>query len=325
LSEEGIGGDSDAAGGAAEDHQTVSAVATTLRPPRIGVDGAAGSPLVAIIGSQQQTNVGLVAAWRDHGLPAVLLSPPEADVLLGPGDTALARLDVLPTLDGIEDGIELLENVVWRGARLLNTRSALVRVHDKLRTARALVAARLPHPKTVHLPHAEAPVGLRPPLVVKPRYGSWGEDVFRCDSDHELETVLETIHDRHWFRRHGALLQELVPSSGRDIRLLVARGRVVGGVQRVAAEGEWRTNVSHGANRIPIRPTSEMCRLAIAAAGSIGGDFVGVDLLSAGEGHVVIEMNGAVEFDRIYDLDGRNVYVELAGALALPVTTQVPS
>ena len=153
---------------------------TTLEPPHIGGDSASGGALVAIVGSHQQTNLELVAAWRDRGVPAALLSPLEAKSVLGPGDVAVGRLDVLPTLDGIEDGIDLLDDVAWAGARLLNARAALVRAHDKLRTARALTAARLPHPKTVHLPHRGAPLGLRPPLVLKPRYGSWGIDVFRC-------------------------------------------------------------------------------------------------------------------------------------------------
>jgi gamma-F420-2:alpha-L-glutamate ligase len=119
------------------------------------------------------------------------------------------------------------------------------------------------------------------------------------------------------------VLQELVPSNGRDIRLLVANGRVVGGVQRVAPEGEWRTNVSLGGVRIPVSPTPQMRRLAIAAAAAVGGDFVGVDLLPVADGYVVIETNGAVEFDHHYDLDGGDVYTELVNALGLPQTALV--
>ena len=62
-------------------------------------------------------------------------------------------------------------------------------------------------------------------------------------------------------------------------------------------------------------PTSELNRLAIAAAAAIGGDFVGVDLLPLRDGYAVIELNGAVEFDDSYDLDGHNVYEQLADAL----------
>ena len=35
----------------------------------------------------------------------------------------------------------------------------------------------------------------------------------------------------------------------------------------------------------------------------------------------MIELNGAVEFDKRYDLDGRDVYMQTASALALPLTT----
>jgi RimK family alpha-L-glutamate ligase len=288
-----------------------------LRPPRIGREEPSAEAVVAIVGSAQQTNVDLGVAWRAQGLRAVLLSPREAGLFLGPGDTALARLDVLPTLDGIEGGLEDLDDLEGAGVRVLNGRHALECAHDKLRTAACLVTARLPHPKTIHLPHTEAPIGLPLPFVVKPRHGSWGVDVFLCESESALEVVLDEIRDRPWFVRHGAVLQELVPSTGRDTRVLVAGGHVVGAIQRVAAPGEWRTNVALGAAREAVTPSRDACRLAIAAADAIGGHFVGVDLLPRDDGYVVLEINGAVEFDKGYDLAGQDVYGEIAKALAL--------
>ena len=65
-------------------------------------------------------------------------------------------------------------------------------------------------------------------------------------------------------------------------------------------------------------PSPEACRLAIAAADAIGAHFVGVDLLPLDDGYVVLEINGAVEFDKSYDLAGQDVYAEIAKALALP-------
>jgi gamma-F420-2:alpha-L-glutamate ligase len=294
---------------------------TSLREPRIAGDGGPESRLAAIIGSRQQTNLDLVAAWQAHGIAAALVSPREAAALLGPGDTALVRLDVLPTLDGIQDGLDEVDDIGRQGARVLNGRRAIVSAHDKLLTAARLMTARLPHPKTVHLPRESAPLGLRPPFVLKPRFGSWGSDVFLCETEHSFETVLREIRHRPWFLRHGALLQEVVPSTGRDVRILVAGRRVVGAIQRVALPGEWRTNVSCGAARVPLTPSREASRLAIAAAAAIGGDFVGVDLLPLEDGYVVIEVNGAVEFDKRYDLDGDDVYTQIATALALPLAT----
>jgi len=295
----------------------------TSRAPRLAGDLDSPVELVAIIGWGQQTSRELAEEWLKRGIPAVLLSPPEAVSLLAAGDTALLRLDVRPTLDGIEEGLDDFAELVRHGVRVINSRSALIHAHDKLLTAQRLVAARIPHPKTVQLPRADAPLGLRPPLVVKPRFGSWGVDVFRCDTERDVETVIRGVRDRPWFRRHGALLQELLPSSGRDIRLLVAGGRIVGGVERVARPGEWRTNVSLGAARLPVTPCPELSGLALAAARAIGGDFVGVDLLPLADGYAVIELNGAVEFDRSYDLDGQNVYEELALALGVRQATLV--
>jgi hypothetical protein len=47
--------------------------------------------LVGVIGWPQETNVELVAAWRDRGIPAVLVSPALASSLLGAGDVAVGR------------------------------------------------------------------------------------------------------------------------------------------------------------------------------------------------------------------------------------------
>jgi len=47
---------------------------------------------------------------------------------------------------------------------------------------------------------------------------------------------------------------------------------------------------------------------------------VGVDLLPIdGERYVVLELNGAVDFDERYSLDGLDVYAEAARALGLPL------
>jgi glutathione synthase/RimK-type ligase-like ATP-grasp enzyme len=92
---------------------------------------------------------------------------------------------------------------------------------------------------------------------------------------------------------------------------------VVGATSRVPAAGEWRTNVSLGADRVPVVPDAAACALAVAAVAAIGADLVGVDLLPVGGGHVVLELNGAADFDEVYDLDGRSVFAEVALALGL--------
>jgi RimK family alpha-L-glutamate ligase len=246
-----------------------------------------------------------------------VLTPAQAVARLGRGDIALGRLDILPTLDGIEPGLWALDRLEAAGVAVLNGRRALVAAHDKLATADALYAAGVSHPFTVHVaPWLPVPE-LEPPIVLKPRFGSWGEDVIRCDTPEEIEQTLEELSTRAWFEATGAIAQKLVAPRGYDLRIVVARGRVIGAVRRVAAPGEWRTNVALGARREPVAPPPEARTIAVAAARAIGGALVGVDLLPADLGTwVVLEVNGAVDFTSAYSVD-EDVFAAASAALAV--------
>ncbi len=175
------------------------------------------------------------------------------------------------------------------------TNQALVHAfgaHDKLMTARRLHSAGIPHPRTAHVTSAEDLPHLEPPVVVKPRFGSWGLDVFRCENATELQRCLLTLEDRSWFRRQGALVQEVVSTGRQDLQLIAAGGHVVGAALRAAAPGEWRTNVSLGGTFAPTVPEAQASRLATAAAAAIGIDLGGVDLVYTDAGSVmVLELN----------------------------------
>lgn len=276
---------------------------------------------VYVLGSEaNSTSAELVRHWRERGLDAALVSGQDAERALRAGDVAIGRLDVLPSLDGVEPGLLSLLRLERRGVHVLNPAAALIAAHDKLRTARCLDAAGLPHPRTESWRGGQSRPELRLPLVLKPRFGSWGRDVLLCRTDEELERGLDAMRERSWFRRHGALLQELVPPRGYDVRLIVAGGEVVGGSERAAAAGDWRTNVSLGGTLRPAEMPPNARSLARAAAAAVGADLVGVDLLPIdGEGYVILELNGAVDFDERYALDGLDIYAEVARTLGLPL------
>ena len=275
-------------------------------------------PRTFLLGSPaNETNRRLVAAWPELGVDAELVPAGAAHTLMRPGDVAIGRLDVVPTLDGVEPGLFELLLLDRMGFTVLNSARALLACHDKWRTARLLDQAGLRHPGTAVV-LADGPIPLEPPVVVKPRFGSWGVEVERCETRAELESCLAGVTSRPWYLRHGALLQELVPSAGVDLRLVVARGAVIGAIERVARAGEWRTNTALGAARRPVDPPREACDLAVAAARAVGGDLVGVDLLPlAHGGYTVIELNGAVDFTSEYGLGGRDALEEAAAALGL--------
>jgi RimK family alpha-L-glutamate ligase len=276
-------------------------------------------------GRANPTTLRLVDSWRSLGVDARLVTGPEL-ACLGPGDVAIGRLDVLPGLDGVEPGLFDLLVLERRGIVVRNSAAAVLAAHDKLRTARSLAAARIPQPRTTWVRSADDPIEIHAPLVVKPRFGSWGKDVHRCASESEARALLRDLSTRSWFRRHGAIVQELVPPTGRDLRVLVAGGRVIGAVERAAAQGEWRTNVSLGGTKARVEIGPHVEGLALATMRALGCDLAAVDLVpTPGYGVVVLEANAAADFDDTYVAPERDADAEVAQALGLPAPGNVDS
>ena len=127
---------------------------------------------LVIFGRPTETNYALAAAFAQLGQRAQLAdcaAPPD----LQPGDLAIARLDVLPTLDGIEPGLWCLPRLERQGVQLLNGPLALFAAHDKLSTALLLGRAGVAQPRTAHVCGVSVP-SVPPPFVVQPRLGRGG-------------------------------------------------------------------------------------------------------------------------------------------------------
>ena len=267
--------------------------------------------MLALVAHRRHGTNGLLA---QEG--AIVVSPRNALQLLSADDVAVGRLDVRRDLGGVQPGLWSLRRLEQAGVRVLNRADTLTAMHDKLVTSIRLANAGIAHPRTGYL-DADAPIEeLALPAVVKPRFGSWGRHVHLCETRNQLRRCIRSLRQEAWFRNQGAIVQELVPPPGRDLRVLVAGGEVVGAIERVAAPGEWRTNVALGGTRRPARPSARARALALAAAAALGADLVGVDLLPVRGGYVVLELNGAVDFTRDYALDERDVFARTIEALA---------
>jgi RimK family alpha-L-glutamate ligase len=267
-----------------------------------------------LAGRATPTNRALARALSEHGLDA-RIGPVDAVTDPQPGDLAIGRLDVLPTLDGVEPGLWQTPRLERHGVQILNGPLSLLASHDKLSTALLLGRVGVPQPRTAHVREVRVPRSFAPPYVVKPRFGSWGHEVVRCDDEDALLAHLPGLSARRWFRRQGALVQELVPT-GSDLRLIVSGGRVVEAIERRALPGEWRTNVALGGSRHSLTPPAAARVLALRAAAAVCGDLVGVDLLRCADGrYVVLEVNGAVDFTTDYRVDGCDPFQAAVDAL----------
>jgi len=118
------------------------------------------------------SNLPLVEGWRRLGIRAELVRPPDASRRLGAGDVALLRLDVSPTLDGVEPGLGEIAALRRRGVRLLNPPAALLAAHDKRETALRLENAGIPHPRTRHRYRLDEVRAFELPAVLKPRFAT---------------------------------------------------------------------------------------------------------------------------------------------------------
>jgi RimK family alpha-L-glutamate ligase len=268
-----------------------------------------------LVGRPTETNMRLAGALTERGYRTTITTPGTA-LPVAPGELVLGRIDVLSSLDGVEDGLWALSAAERAGARLLNRPIAMLGAHDKLAIALLLGGSGVPHPRTAHVRETKVPAHLEPPFVVKPRFGNWGRDVYRCETTEELLAHLDAIAHRRWFRRQGALVQELVSPTGLDVRVVVADGHVVGAVERIALPGEWRTNVALGACRRPVDPPAAARLTALRAVAAVGIDLAGVDLLPGPNGsYLVLELNGAVDFNAEYGISGRDPFISVVDAL----------
>jgi glutathione synthase/RimK-type ligase-like ATP-grasp enzyme len=114
-------------------------------------------------------------------------------------------------------------------------------------------------------------------------------------------------------------MQELIPPRSNDLRVIVSGGEVVGAAVRIAAPGEWRTNVSLGGRSIATKPPRDACDLAVAAAQKLTLDLAGVDLLRADDGWIVLEVNAAVDMKPHYSLETDVFAAALEGLRVGPV------
>jgi ribosomal protein S6--L-glutamate ligase len=224
----------------------------------------------------------------------------------------VARVDLVLTPRAIGDQgdaefqIELYQ-LVGRMVPVVNPVGALVTAIDKFKTSWLLAEAHLPTPRVwvvQRLDEACRALFALGRAVVKPLYGSLGIGV-------ELLSVENGRPDdarlRELLERRGALyLQAYVPDAC-DVRAFVIGERVEAAIVRRAAQGEFRANLSQGAEpeEIALDPVSSLT--AVRAAQVIGLKYAGVDLLLTRHGPVVLEVNGTPAFRGVNAATGRDM------------------
>jgi len=145
-------------------------------------------------------------------------------------------------------------------------------------------------------------------VIIKPLFGSMGHGMVRVSDPDVAFRVVRSLEQLQIV----FYVQRTVDHGGRDIRVFVIGGRVLGAIERRAPDGQWRTNVSLGGSARPFELPASWAQLALRAAAAIGADYAGVDLLPARDGRVVVlEVNGIPGWEGLQRATG----LDVAGAV----------
>lgn len=185
------------------------------------------------------------------------------------------------------------------GVEVVNSADATEVCGDKWRTTLALEAAMVPTPRTALALTPQAALDaldrLGYPALIKPLVGSWGRLVVHLPDRAAASGVLEYAAALPGPQSHLGYVQELIDKPGRDIRVIVVGGVVLGAVYRIGES--VRTNVALGGRTRPCEVTPEITKLSLDAAAAVGADIAGVDLIEDRDGRLlVLEVNHRVEF-----------------------------
>jgi RimK family alpha-L-glutamate ligase len=268
---------------------------------------------------------GLVARL---GNTAAALSSEQAPILTA--DAVLARIIPSGSLEQIIYRVDALHWIEEHGVPVMNSPRAIERSVDKFYTDARLHEAGLPTPETVvcdtvanAMEAVRAMLGRQnpgdsPSVIIKPIFGSMGHGLVRVSDPEVAFRVTKSLEQL----RSVFYIQRAVDHGGRDIRVFVVGGRVVGAIERRAAAGEWRTNIALGGTARPFELPREWEKLAVAAAAAMGAEYAGVDLLPSREGPVfVLEVNAIPGWEGLQRATG----VDVAGAIVEHLVGRVRS
>ena len=210
-------------------------------------------------------------------------------------------------------GTAVLRQFEQIGTFFLNSSIGINTSRDKLRSMQLLARHNIGFPQTIFvkqpqsiLPAIEELGGA--PVVIKLLEGTQGVGVILADSNKIAEAIIETLHSS----KQNVLIQKFVSESrGTDIRAIVAGGKVVAAMRRVAQGDDFRSNVHRGGRVESVNIDERFERTAIRAAQIMGLNVAGVDMLEGKNGPLIMEVNSSPGLEGIE----RATSIDVAGAM----------
>lgn len=181
------------------------------------------------------------------------------------------------------------------GVYCLNESVAISRSRDKLRALQILARKGVGMPVTGFAHSTKMSSELiklvgGAPLVIKLLEGTQGKGVVLAETQAAAESVIDAFRDLDEY----FLVQEFIKEAqGSDIRCFVIGSKVVAAMMRKAKPGEFRSNLHRGGSAVEVKLTPEERKTATRAAGAMGLNVSGVDIIRSKHGPLVLEVNSS--------------------------------
>ncbi|GAA4860207.1 RimK family alpha-L-glutamate ligase [Luteimonas vadosa] len=264
-----------------------------------------------------------VAAGRQHGHEVRVLDPvrcclgvSEAGFEIRYKGKRVPRFDaVIPRIGGpsSRQAHAVLRQLQHMGCHTPNASAAIAAARDKWHCHQLLAAHGVATPASVSAdhpldtPHLLAMLG-PPPHVIKLSEGTQGNGVMLAPQQEASQAAIDALHALH----AGFLVQECIAEAcGTDLRCLVIGDAVVAAIRRKASPGEFRSNLHLGGTAESVQLDEREAALAVRAAQVLGLGIAGVDLVQAGRGPLVLEVNASPGLEGIEQATG----LDLAGRI----------
>lgn len=224
---------------------------------------------------------------------------------LDPPDAVIPRIGASITFYGLSIVRQFEAMGVWT----LNGSIGITRSRDKLRAHQFLAKKGIALPRTAFAHRADYADDLiksvgGPPVIVKLLEGTQGVGVVLCETKKAAESVIQAFRGMKAY----LLVQEFVKEAGgADVRLFVIGDKVVAGMKRQGAEGEFRSNLHRGGSAHALKISPEERKTAATACRALGLKVAGVDVLQSDRGPLVLEVNSSPGLEGIERATGKDV------------------
>ena len=263
----------------------------------------------------------LLDVARKRGIDLSVLRPDQFELVISKQDDKKSILVddkprplpdfVLPRMgwETTHYAFSVIRQLQYLGVYVCNDADAIYAVKDKLYMHQLLSRSKLSSPRTML---AKYPIALEVvkreigfPLVIKNVTGSLGSGIYLCESPGKFMDVMELVYTNN--PHANLILQEFIAhSSGRDLRVFVVGGKVIGCIQR-SSTTSFKANYSKGGSVDPYPLSPEIEWLATETAKLFNLDIAGIDLLFCEDEFKICEANSSPGFCGLEKVIGATV------------------